>query len=309
MNKFLEQYGKALFTLVIISILISFALPIGMQIKNKIRTNVKSVDEITDDEIKIANGDYYTIVFDGNGATSGEMKPMKIICGKEFKMPECKFKKDGLVFSNVWISNKVYAVPNVTYKDIAKKGETVVFHAKWGSIFDLNGCLDGKIVGALTDYDNNEIYGTCDVYINDKLIDQNCVDFYDSYPYDTKYEIKNIKATKGHTYLGVVDNVPLLGYIRDDTVSPVLIFIRNKYTITYHSNAADAIGTTESSTHTYNKENTLTTNGFTRNGYTFIGWNTLKDGNGKVYKDKEIVKNLTDKNNKKIDLYAMWKKN
>ena len=309
MKQFLEEYGKSIFVLVLMLILIVFASPLGDIIEEKTKNQIKEVETITDDEQQIATGNYYTIVFDGNGATSGEMKPMKVICGREFTMPECKFKKDGYEFSNVWTSNRIYTVSNGTYKDIAQKGETVVFYAKWGTIFDLNGYLNGEIVGALTDYDTNEIYGTCDVYINDELKDKSCVDFYGSYLPGTKYEIKNIKATKGHTYIGVLDNISLSGYIYDEEVSPCLMFIRNKYTITYHSNTSDATGTTNTSTHTYNKEQQLTSNGFTRTDYTFNGWNTKADGTGTSYSNEEVVKNLTDQNDVNIDLYAQWKKN
>lgn len=71
----------------------------------------------------------------------------------------------------------------------------------------------------------------------------------------------------------------------------------------------DATGTTASSHHTYNKSASLTQNGFTRPGYTFLGWNTAADGSGITYTDMQEVKNLTDQNNVNIDLYAIWKAN
>ena len=208
MKGFLEQYGVGIFVLVLISILIAFASPIGKTIKNDITTKVNNLEEITDEETEIAKGNYYTIVFDGNGATSGSMKPMKVICGKEFKMPKCEFSKSGANKTNIWSTKR-----------------------------------DGS-GGVLSKYT--------------KL-----------FP----------------------------------------MFITNTYTITYHANATDAVGTTASSHHTYDKSASLTANGFTRSGYMFLGWNTTADGSGTTYTDMQEVKNLTDQNNVNIDLYAMWQKN
>lgn len=57
----------------------------------------------------------------------------------------------------------------------------------------------------------------------------------------------------------------------------------------------------------YGKTYTLTANGFKRNGYSFAGWNTKKDGTGKTYKNKvtQIKKGSTGN----ISLYAKWTAN
>ena len=47
-------------------------------------------------------------------------------------------------------------------------------------------------------------------------------------------------------------------------------------------------------TFTYDAAQNLTTNGFTRTGYTFAGW---RDGSGNNYADKQEVTNLTAENN------------
>lgn len=52
----------------------------------------------------------------------------------------------------------------------------------------------------------------------------------------------------------------------------------------------------------------LTKNKFKRDGYTFDGWNTKKNGKGKAYKDKASVKDLA-KSGKTVKLYAQWKAN
>ena len=61
--------------------------------------------------------------------------------------------------------------------------------------------------------------------------------------------------------------------------------------------------------HTYNKEKALTKNSFKRSGYTFVGWNTKKDGSGLAYTDRQKVKSLSRKQGEAIQLYAMWQGN
>ena len=56
----------------------------------------------------------------------------------------------------------------------------------------------------------------------------------------------------------------------------------------------------------YDQEAKLAENHFTKKGYSFNGWNTQKDGNGKAYTNTETVKNLTAVNDAKITLFAQW---
>mgnify|MGYP003426783364 CR=1 FL=1 len=58
----------------------------------------------------------------------------------------------------------------------------------------------------------------------------------------------------------------------------------------------------------YGKKYKLTANKFKKKGYKFVGWNTKKNGKGKMYKNKAKIKNLTSKNGKTVTLYAQWKK-
>ena len=58
----------------------------------------------------------------------------------------------------------------------------------------------------------------------------------------------------------------------------------------------------------YGKKYRLSANKFKKTGYKFVGWNTKKNGKGKMYKNKAKIKNLTPKNGKTVTLYAQWKK-
>ena len=78
----------------------------------------------------------------------------------------------------------------------------------------------------------------------------------------------------------------------------------NTYTIAFDKN--NGTGTTASITATYGSDAVLTTNGFTRTGYTFDGWSETASGDVK-YADKATVKNLATSGTK--TLYAHWKAN
>lgn len=73
------------------------------------------------------------------------------------------------------------------------------------------------------------------------------------------------------------------------------------YTLTYDANGGT--GTMDKVTADAGTAITLAANKFTRNGYTFAGWNTAKDGSGASYKDQAEVKLTED-----MTLYAQWTK-
>ena len=55
MSKFLETYGVALFTLVLVAILIAFAGPLGLKIKNAVLEKTATINELGNDEITNAD--------------------------------------------------------------------------------------------------------------------------------------------------------------------------------------------------------------------------------------------------------------
>ena len=59
---------------------------------------------------------------------------------------------------------------------------------------------------------------------------------------------------------------------------------------------------------TYDEPQALAANAFTREGYTFAGWNTKADLSGTSFEDKLSVENLTTVNGETVYLYAMWSK-
>ncbi len=76
------------------------------------------------------------------------------------------------------------------------------------------------------------------------------------------------------------------------------------YTIAFNANGGT--GTMSNIPAQYGFNVTLPSNTFTRNGYTFNGWNTKADGTGTAYANEATVKNLTYVNNSTVTLYAQW---
>lgn len=82
----------------------------------------------------------------------------------------------------------------------------------------------------------------------------------------------------------------------------------NAQTLTYHGNGATG-GNTAAQSGKTGDELTTNANGFTRDGYTFVRWDTAKDGSGTAYGEGKngvsqyVIKPAGN------DLYAIWKAN
>lgn len=84
-------------------------------------------------------------------------------------------------------------------------------------------------------------------------------------------------------------------------------FPKGTYTIIYDGNSATA-GTMDTQTCMIDGFTfSLSKNAYTRENYTFTGWNTMPDGNGAFYRDEANIYPLTETDQDEITLYAMWK--
>ena len=95
--------------------------------------------------------------------------------------------------------------------------------------------------------------------------------------------------------------------IEDGKVHLYAQWTANGYTVKFDKNGGE--GSMENQSFTYDVEQALTANAFTKTGYTFLGWNTKADGTGTGYEDGELVKNLTSDPDGVVTLYAQWKEN
>ena len=105
--------------------------------------------------------------------------------------------------------------------------------------------------------------------------------------YNDKQSVNNLSSTNGAT------------------VTLYAKWTANTYTVKFNANGGS--GTMNNQSFTYDEEpKALTTNAFTRTGYTFAGWNTKADGTGTKFIDGQKVQNLTANNNSTYNIYAQW---
>ncbi|MGN0466853.1 MAG: leucine-rich repeat protein [Lachnospiraceae bacterium] len=234
----------------------------------------------------------YKIIFDKNGGT-GSMSTMYCSYNKSYTLKANAFKRTGYTFKG-W-NTKADGTSKYTYnnkttiKNLSSiNGKTIRFYAQWQPIkytitYQLNGGENSK--SNPTSYN----IGTSTITLkNPTRKGYTFAGWYTSSTYKTKIT----KIAKGST-----GNKTL--YAK---------WIVNKYTIHYDGNGATGGEMSDTTSCQYDKSYALKANAFERNGYTFTGWSTTKDGAVK-YKDQVKVKNLSTVNGKVITLYAVWEQN
>jgi uncharacterized repeat protein (TIGR02543 family) len=242
----------------------------------------------------------YTIVFDGNGSSSGSMADMeKCSYGSEYSLTANKFKKTGYTFagwntkadgSGTSYKNKA-SVKNLT----SKSNGTVTLYAQWTLnkytiTFDGNGSTSGSM-SDLTDCKYTASYKLT----ANKFKKTGCT----FAGWNTK------KDGSGTSYKNKA-SVKKLTSKNKGTVTLYAQWTPNQYTITFDGNGSTSGSMSDLTDCKYTASYKLTANKFKKTGYTFAGWNTKKDGSGKTYKNKASVKKLTSKNGGTVTLYAQW---
>ena len=102
----------------------------------------------------------------------------------------------------------------------------------------------------------------------------------------------------GYTFAGWDKNIPTTMPAGDMTITAK--WTANQYTVKFDSNGGE--GTMEAMSFTYDVEQKLTKNSFTRAGYNFTGWKLGTDS----YGDETTVKNLTAGAGATVTLVAQW---
>ena len=95
-------------------------------------------------------------------------------------------------------------------------------------------------------------------------------------------------------------------YSSESNVTLYAVWKANTYSVKYNANGGS--GTMSNSAHTYDVSKTLTSNAFTRSGYTFLGWSTSSSATTVTYTNSQSVKNLSSVNGDTVNLYAVWSK-
>lgn len=74
-----------------------------------------------------------------------------------------------------------------------------------------------------------------------------------------------------------------------------------------HFDSNGGKGSMQTQSFSYGQSQAITVNSFTRDNYTFEGWNTKADGSGTSYTDKQSVTFTPENDGDSITLYAQWK--
>ncbi len=123
--------------------------------------------------------------------------------------------------------------------------------------------------------------------------------------------VARILFHEGDTKLSRVPQVPdKIGYhgrwenykLANKDITIKAIYTEKTYTVIFNANGGE--GTMANQILTYDKAAALRACTFTREGYTFLGWNTAADGTGVFYADQQVVKNMTIVDG--VNLYAQW---
>ena len=225
----------------------------------------------------------YTVAFNANGG-DGNMDNQTFTYDVEQGLNVNTFARTDATFvgwSETPDGQIAYAdgakVKNLTAED----GGTVTLYARWGTIsYNVTLNTDGGTInsGSITSYFQG--FGAklpTDVTRT-------------GYIFDGWYDDNGSKVTE-------------IGSDATGDKSYTACWTPITYTVAFDANGGD--GNMDNQTFTYDVEQSLTANAFTRTGYTFAGWSDAPDGDI-LYADRDAVKNLAAIDGAVVTLYAQW---
>lgn len=118
---------------------------------------------------------------------------------------------------------------------------------------------------------------------------------------NTKYWTGTLNAGAKRTFnLGYSNSKPTMDGVVFFTPQVTGPAYTTQYTITYNGNGNNS-GSTASKTVTYGGSTTVSSNGYTKSGYTFVKWNTSANGGGTDYYPGGSITVYGN-----VTLYAIW---
>ena len=235
-------------------------------------------------------GKTYTVKYDSNGGT-GSMDDSVFKLATDVRLSSNKFTKENYTFIG-WSTSKggeVTYTNEAKVKDLGGEGDIVTLYAVWKSNtytikYDSNG--------------GNGFAGES------------------SYNYGNSIKLTKNKFTKdGYTFIGWNTNKDANAALYTDeqevsglsgNITLYAVWRSNTYTIKYDSNGGN--GSMSNVSHGYGESKRLAKNTFTKEGYTFVGWNTDKNASVALYTDEQEVSNIGE-SGETVTLYAVWKAN
>ncbi len=242
----------------------------------------------------------YTIQFDGNTADSGDTADQSMTYDTAANLTTNGYTKTGYSFTG-WNTQSdgggtAYTDGQNVINLTLAEGGTVTLYAQWrANSYTIQ--FDGNTADSGDTADQSMTYDTA-------------VNLMTNGYTKTGYTFAgwNTQSDGGGTSYTDGQNVVNLTSVDGETVTLYAQWYANNYIIQFDGNTAEG-GSTSDQSMTYDMAADLTANGYTKTGYTFIGWNTQPDGVGTGYIDGENVKNLTAVEGETVTLYAQWRGN
>ena len=242
----------------------------------------------------------YTIQFDGNTADGGDTVDQSMTYDTAVNLTANGYTKTGYTFAGWNTQPDGGGTPYTDGQNVVNltsvEGETVTLFAQWRANtytihFDGNTADGGDTASQSMTYDT-AVNLTANGYTK------------------TGYTFTgwNTQPDGGGTSYTDGQNVTNLTSVEGGTVTLYAQWRANNYTIHFDGNTADG-GSTPEQAMTYDQAASLTTNGYTKTGYTFMNWNTQRDGGGTAYTDGQNVSNLSSKEGDSVTLFAQWRAN
>lgn len=230
----------------------------------------------------------YSVIYDGNGATSGKTKNSTFTYDAKNKFAASGYKRTGYTFAG-WSTSS--------------DGTDEIFQPKTYVSYNFSDCTEPATVYAQ--------WTPISYWITFKSPDkkQKMADV--KVLYNQEYTLPQNSFEKlGYTFAGWTDSKKKT-YADCESIKNLSALNNAKYTLTptwtyqVYYNANGGTGEMEPSTFAFNKSEKLAANSFERAGYTFSGWNASH--NKKTYKAKASVKNFVASDGSNIVLSAQWK--
>lgn len=239
----------------------------------------------------------YTIVFDQNGSNSATMDSQVFTYDASQNLTTNQYVCDGYIFGG-WNTKSdgtgtsysdAQAILNLTLQN----NESITLYAKWfaGSYevqFHGNTASSGIMSNQDFVYDQKQKLDACKFEkIGYQFVGWNTQADGSGNSYANEQEVLNLISATNSTvdlYAQWSPNIYFIEFKGNNSTNGNM----GKQTLTYDTNSA------------------LNNNGFSKEGYTFTGWNTQEDGNGIPYANEQEVLNLTANYQENITIYAQW---
>ncbi|MCH3977673.1 MAG: InlB B-repeat-containing protein [Candidatus Methanomethylophilus sp.] len=232
----------------------------------------------------------YTVTFVGNGSTSGTTDPMEVTYGEAAKaLTLNSFSKTGYTFAS-WNTQAdgegAVFVDGALVSDLT---DSIILYAQWSAntyiiFFDGNGSTSGTTDSVPVTYDAGDVALTSNGFTRTG---------YTFSGWNTQADGEGTAYSDGESVSDITSSFTL--YAQWTIIT---------FTISYDGNGSDR-SSTASQTVDYGGSLTVSSNGFTKTGYSFAGWNTQADGEGTAYAAGTEISDITSS----FTLYAQWTAN